>query len=101
MLSDQHQDRPAKAGKNQRLEKQVEGTQKSEGCSWGTARAGSWQRYIWHYVVKARVNQKLGPLRGGQEAEQLGSTRPFPVNSCVYCIGMTFESPRPCSHRCA
>ena len=69
VLSDQHQDRPAKAGKNQRLEKQVEGTQKSEGCSWGTARARSWQRYIWHYVVKARVNQKLGPLRGGQEAE--------------------------------
>lgn len=62
MLSDQHQDRPAKAGRNQRLEKQVEGAWRLRAAPGAQPEPGAGKGAYGIMESRRRANQRLGPL---------------------------------------
>lgn len=56
--------------------------------------------YIWHYLLRQRANQRLGPSKIPVEQ---GCLRSFPMNSYGYCViamRWLLKAPGPSSHRC-
>lgn len=103
MLSNQHQDRPAKAGKNQRLEKQMDGARRLRAAPGAQPEPGAGKGACGIMESRRRAHQRLGALGVVRRLRSWGPQgHPSEVLSVLgHCVGKTLESPRPCSHSCA